>query len=472
MMLDGLFVDCHMRSIRWEFVLDSQSACVFPPLSPYKILIITAAPAFKNRSLAALRRNPDGTMYLDQGITSTKPPALRVRIHTNSTETGSSTLPLPLADDAPIQSTILQARNAIFDEELWQEINLESRYIGMHGVRAYNETVVCPLTPTKNIVLDLIMPGDSCVKPEQPDDNLADGICLSLHLLLSCAHRRKHRERTQIPRPLSAQDWNQQQKDTYSLLRPLITRKNHQIAIASAHQLFKSLCAVLASAKVTPESTYNMKSSPPPAALISGLSVTEATMMSLTDHLESIFSFKATESTSLSVTLRTGMYSRCCTDYLISLSPDSPLNITFKPPPVRHRWHQVEEYVLHATSCALASSFSRPVDQKGDGVTWEETSLANNLRIADADKIVGRGKELSFQAETENNTVKLRVTWKYTNSVFGFESNVIDAKDFKMGEGSYEWKINGDATNSLGWEQGEGEVIRSLREVVEEAGRS
>jgi hypothetical protein len=112
------------------------------------------------------------------------------------------------------------------------------------------------------------------------------------------------------------------------------------------------------------------------------------------------------------------------------------------------------------------------VDQKGDGVTWEETSLANNLRIADADKIVGRGKELSFQAETENNTVKLRVTWKYTNSVFGFESNVIDAKDFKMGEGSYEWKINGDATNSLGWEQGEGEVIRSLREVVEEAGRS
>ncbi|KAF4626798.1 hypothetical protein G7Y89_g11358 [Cudoniella acicularis] len=116
-----------------------------------------AAPTFKNQSLAALRRNPDGTLSLDQGLMSTEPQTLRVRIQVNGSDTGSSSIPKSFPEDSPIESLILQARNTIFSTELWQELNREARILGSYNVRSTNDTLILPLSSTKNIVLDLVL---------------------------------------------------------------------------------------------------------------------------------------------------------------------------------------------------------------------------------------------------------------------------------------------------------------------------
>ena len=454
----------HTLGVRFGF-----AECMFPMNFPQALLIETAAPAFKNQSLAALRRNPDGTIYLDQGITHTKPRALRVRISSSSTETGSSNLPLPLPEDASIESTILQARNAIFDDELWQEINRESRTLGAYGVRAQEDTVSCPLTEDKSVVIDLVPLGDSFPSLGQPDDQLAEGICLALHLFLSCAHRQKYRRRTQIPPPISNQKQN---TEPYSLLRPLITRLNHQSAVASAHRLFKPLCAVLASTKITPVPTYEVEVTPQSAALINSLSVTEATILSLTDRLETVITFKVTETTTIIVNLRTTMYPVCTTNHAITLSLDSPLNITCKPPRSLDQWGKVEEYVLFATSCAIASTFTQSSSLIGEAATWQPTIAADVLRSSSTSDASRRGKQLWFHTEVQKDTAKLRTKWEYMSSVAGYGGNQSSGKVSKKERGSYEWKSDSTSSKRQDWEDGEGEVVRSLYDVVEDAGRS
>jgi hypothetical protein len=241
---------------------------------------------------------------------------------------------------------------------------------------------------------------------------------------------------------------------------------NHQTAVTSAHSLFTPLCAVLASAKVEPEPTYDIETAPPPPSLINTLSVTEATILSLTDRLESTVTFRVTETTSIIVKLRTGMQSVCSTNHILSLSPDSPLNITCKAPRPLDQWSKVEEYVLYATSCALASSFGGSLDAG----TWEPTTSADTLRKVNADDVAGTGKQLAFQASLKKDAAVLRVKWEHS-SLPAYRTNLND-NDSRKGGGSYEWKAKAKTRKGAEWEDGEDEVIRSVRDVVAEAGRS
>ena len=165
------------------------------------------------------------------------------------------------------------------------------------------------------------------------------------------------------------------------------------------------------------------------------------------------------------------MYPVCSTNHVISLSPDSPLNINCKPPRPLDLWSKVEEYVLFATSCALASSFTRPLDQRGEANTWGPTTAADILRKPNKEDADGRGKQLFFEAELLKDTAKLRVKWEHMSSVPGYGITPSSRKGPKKGEGLYEWKANGISSKSLNWNDGEGEVVRSLQDVVEEAGR-
>jgi mediator of RNA polymerase II transcription subunit 17 len=319
------------------------------------------------------------------------------------------------------------------------------------------------------MVIDLVPLGDSTPRSSQADDKIAEGICLALHLFLSITHRQKHRRRTQIPPPISNQKL---MAPPYHLLRPLVTRMNHQSAVDSVHKLFKPLCTALASAKISPEPTYDVVSTPPQAAFIKGLSATETVISSLTDRLESVTTFKVTERTSIIIKSVTNMYTVCSTHF-ISLSPESPLNITCKaPPPVNH-WSKAEEYVLYATSCALASSFTQSVDQNDDAGSWEPTVASDILRKPSADGAGGNGKQLLFQAEFMKGIAKLRVRWEHVSVIHGYGNNTpSNGNGAKKEEGMYEWKSSGSSSKKSDWEDGEGEVVRSLQDVVDEAGRS
>ncbi|KAH6674895.1 subunit 17 of mediator complex-domain-containing protein [Halenospora varia] len=444
-----------------------------------------AAPTFKNQSLAALRRKPDGSLSLDQGIMSTEPQALRVRIQVDGVDTGSSSIPAVVAEDAPIESLILQARNTIFTTELWQELNREARTLGALNVRATDEALIVPLGSTKRVVLDLVSLVNPPVAAPQPSDDIAKGVSLALHLQLCFAHRQNLRRRTQPPPPISSQ---KRPNLPYNLLRPLITRMNHQQTISALNSLFTSLTTILTSASLSPKPSYTMIHSPPTPPPIPNLSLAEKQMWGLIDRLESILTFRITLTTTLTLTVKTSQYTAAGSIFNVSLNPESELNRTCAA--ITHPSHLglVEEYICYATSCALASHFSSQPTDEGLPVEseklsegkegWYATAQANVLR-----KIFqgGKGKQLIFDIKNKKSKdagkgkgVKLRVGWDFMrHENFGVDvKRAHTEKDRKIGgEGVYEWSGGGKDDMEKMWDDGEGEVVRSLGEVVEGAGK-
>ncbi|CAG8957701.1 hypothetical protein HYFRA_00000036 [Hymenoscyphus fraxineus] len=435
-----------------------------------------ASLTFKNQSLAALRRNADGSIFLDQGFSGTEPQALRVQIHTNGSATGSSPMPKLVEPDSPVEALILQARNTIFDTELWQELNRESRALGGVDVTSVGDSLVLSLNSTKSIVVDMVPLGEAVSPPPGPDDAIARGICLSLQLLLSYAHRQVHRRRTQPPPPISG---NKRPNPPYNLFRPLLARLNHQRSISSINSLLLNIASILRSAAVSPEPTYKLVHSTPPAP--TNMQKAELTVYSLTDRMESVASLAITPTTTITISSRTMQFPVSTSYYQITLNPESPLLTLCPPTQVLNTFGHVEEYVLYATSCALASSLATtlsPVDDDEisssapgkDG--WHAMPRPNILK-----KVFegGKVKHLTFKLDNPEKGsglkhMRLSVAWDW-------ELAVVDGSDGKEsrrsvtkaeGEGIYEWKTKKTGTS---WNDGEGEVARSLTDVVEAAGK-
>lgn len=439
---------------------------------------IIASLTFKNQSLAALRRNADGSISLDRGFSGTEPQALRVQIHTNGTATGSSPIPQLVDPDSPAEALILQARNTIFSTELWHELNRESRILGGLDVKSVGDTLVVPLNSTKTIVVDLVQLGDVNSPSPGPDDTLAEGLCLSLQLLLSYAHRQIHRRRTQPPPPISG---NKRPNPPYTLLRPLLARLNHQRSMTTLNSLLSTITSILKSASLSPEPVFKLSHSTPPTPPAS-IQKAELTIYSLTDRLESIATFTITPTTTMTISSRTVQFPVSTSFYQITLNPESPLVTLCPPAQVLNNIANVEEYILYATSCALASSFATHLSpQEDDEVPvstpgkegWHLIAQPNVLR-----KVFqgGKGKHFIFAFENsekgkagKGKGLRLRVGWDWMRH----DGVGVDAERLKdpgrrlRAEGVYEWK--GKAEGSWN-EEGEGEVVRSLEEVVEGAG--
>lgn len=446
-----------------------------------RVGFLEAAPVFKNSSLAALRREKDGNISLDQGIVSTEPQILRVRIRSNNEDIGASLVPAPISDDAPIESRILQARNTIFFSELWQELNREARTLASFGVRSKEGSITCPLSPLKTIILDLVPLGKTFTPSGRVDDKVAEGLFLAFCLLLTYQHRQNSRRRTQQPPPISSQ---KRPNPAYNLLRPVITRLDHQRAVTSIHTLLIPLSGVLSSAGLSPPPYYSITSTLPTHTTAS-LSSTESIVLSMIDRLESITTFHITDNVTITITSRTAMFPVAGTVYLLSLQPeDCPLIQTCKAPSSLDAWWKVEDYVLFATGCALTSLFSPPSspvtplfisEHEGEEVTdtWQPTVQPYILRKRF--RTLRKSKQLSFRVVKSPNAaaggpdelLRVRTRWEWIGDVA--------AKDRKIdkAEGSYEWqkRIGGKEKGGSKWDDGEGEVIRTLREVVEEAGR-
>ncbi|KAE9365329.1 hypothetical protein N431DRAFT_549561 [Stipitochalara longipes BDJ] len=460
-----------------------------------------ASPAFKNRSLAALRRNSDGTISLDQGIASSEPQILRVRIQTGNDQTGSSASPQPAAEDAPIEALILQARNTIFSEELWQEMNREARTLGSYGVQSRDETLICPLSSTKTAVFDLVPLGESTLSG--PDDIIAEGVFISLNLLLTYAHRQNHRRRTQPPPPISAQ---KKVILPYNLLRAILARLKHQETVGQLNNLLGPLCHVMESAQLKPLPTFKVTSTPgtPPAQLPQA----EQTILSLVDRLETIATFSMSESTIITIAARTSSFPVGST-FFVSLSADSPLTSICPPPQVLTSYPALRDYILYFTACAVATSIATIPSSSGsddaniesDAGQWQQTPHPTTLRMIlhpfNSGSKLPRTKQLSVSVQPltslRKSGIRLRAYWEWSGkeqqegtgigerkSSFGFPVLLEDVqKDLKedskkvrrgQGEGVYDW-VAWEKESGKEWDDGEGEVFRALESVVTDAGK-
>ncbi|KAM5434643.1 RNA polymerase II mediator complex subunit [Microsporum ferrugineum] len=193
---------------------------------------LEAAPVFRDRGLSALRRGDEGSLYVDQGIYASPPRVVRIRIQEDGNTVGVSQ-PACVKHDSntSAQETFIhQARDCLFEEELFYELNREARALLRHGIETRHNQILFYLSDSRQVLVDMV-PIDEAATLNQdatddlPANDLAHAIACSIRILLTHAHRKNHRRRTQIPTAISVK---KRQTAEYPLLQPSIAYLQHR----------------------------------------------------------------------------------------------------------------------------------------------------------------------------------------------------------------------------------------------------
>lgn len=272
-----------------------------------------ATPVFRQRGLASLRRAEDGSLILDKGLMPSRSRFVRVGVK-QGTRLFNSSKPVVSAfvDDQSIEQQVLQARDSLFEEELFHELVREARSMASCGVTMRENLIRAPVSDDLEIQLDLIEADDVSLQSDQSthqqDNLIADGIAHSIRLLLTFAHYQNWRRRTQIPPPLTSK---RRIIPEYHLLRPALAYLQHSSHVRWLEQFFDDIVNVLRSsgqevAKTQPNMFAHWKriQSPP------SLSTAEALVGRFLRPIESVFHGDLlTTDGSFTVTIRTNFTS-------------------------------------------------------------------------------------------------------------------------------------------------------------------
>ncbi|KAL4784107.1 mediator of RNA polymerase II transcription subunit 17 [Aspergillus varians] len=209
-----------------------------------------ATPIFRDRGLAALRRADDGSLLLDKGLIPVKAQGVRVRVKHGDRIVGCSKVCRPLPGAEEIENRILQARDTVFEEELFHEVMREARILGSQGVTTRQNLVQVPVSEEEEILLDLVdwdqdRDPEAAVSSEQ--DVFADAIAHSIRILLTYAHRQNLRRRTQPPPPLAPKH---RPVPEYQILRPIMAYLQHKSHLQCIESYMGDLRCVLESAGI------------------------------------------------------------------------------------------------------------------------------------------------------------------------------------------------------------------------------
>ncbi|KAI6251121.1 Mediator of RNA polymerase II transcription subunit 17 [Erysiphe necator] len=371
----------------------------------------------QSRCLAALPRNLDGSIYLDQGPLESDPQAIRVRIETNGSETGSTKSPLLIPDSSPIEAFIRQARNTICAQELWQELQREARILYAFGINSSTSTITCVLSPSKSVLIDLVSLSSNDSKSlstssSKFDDFLAQFFLISLQLNLRWAHRQVRRQQAQQS-PTTSKLF----QEPYPLIRPILTRLIHERTVTSLENFILSLTSTLKKASIPASYTSKSTSLPPSTSLTKA----EQVLTSLTVHLESIAVIKIFPDTEFTLATRTSMNRDMIPAFKIQANNDNLMNALSSPPTIFYQVSDVQEWILWYTSCVLTSYLLHSLP-KLKGLEWSLSIVPNVLKreASDSTKVC---RYISVNlSQIERNDIKrkgirLRVSWEKKNGV-------------------------------------------------------
>ncbi|KAK9323600.1 mediator complex, subunit Med17 [Lipomyces orientalis] len=166
-----------------------------------------AGSTYKEKGIATLRRNADGNLVLKtEGEKRTK--VLSVAIWRRSdgepVRTGQHSTKINY-ESTDVKAEIKQARDLLFEDELFFQIARETRTLASQGITLdFGNKVTMPL-PGLQVVLETIDIEDqdnSMDVDGGPDSVIAEAINVVLHLLLSKLHRKNLEARRSIPLPL------------------------------------------------------------------------------------------------------------------------------------------------------------------------------------------------------------------------------------------------------------------------------
>lgn len=170
-----------------------------------------------------------------------------MRVKDHGRLTGSSTLHKPIfSAEASIEGRILQARDTLFEEELFHELVREARTMAGNGVTMRRDSIQVSGADEQEILVDLVdadhLPDEAEVPLTNEDNCLANAISYAIHILLSFSHRQNHHRRMQLPPPLTTR---RRHTPEYQLLRPIIACLQHTSHVSWLESFLQDIYAIL-----------------------------------------------------------------------------------------------------------------------------------------------------------------------------------------------------------------------------------
>ena len=341
---------------------------------------------FRNRGLAALRRDSDGDINLDRGPYSSDR-ILRVQVVQKGKVVDSSALlkhvELETGDtieDQPIEKQILQARNSLYDEELHSELLREARNLVNQGVKCVGETVQLSYESDKQIHIDLVDYDGQRIAEAQDDSGVSNAIALALRILLSHAHRQNLRRRSQPPPPIVD---TKPPRPFYPILKPIIEHIRHRANLQSVREFFAEQARSFSKAGLSFDIEYPTNGINIPSNLsvskASNAPVTELLLNAFTSPLSASFTLRLpSQKTTLKIDLQTDLYPPSFgTTYQITITSPPPSSLVTRVPQTIQLTtvSELQEHVLYILTLELASLVCES-DSAWQIVTAETGSLS------------------------------------------------------------------------------------------------
>ncbi|KAJ5771420.1 uncharacterized protein N7511_003471 [Penicillium nucicola] len=289
---------------------------------------LEATPIFRDRGLASLRRAENGSLILDKGLIPAKARFVQVRVMQDGRLIGRSKSTSPTNDEQTIESRILQARDTLYEEELFHELVREARATASYGVTTRQNLIRIPVSDNLEILLDLVDMDENEPQSEQDisqnGTRIAEGLSHTIHILLAYAHRQNLHRRTLLPLPLTPK---KRSVPEHQLFRPALAYIQHMSHVLWLQTFLKDIFGVLHSAALEiPAYVQHVFSTR--MAQTSAPSV-EAVVERFLAPFESTFSGKLlTARGSFSITIRTNISSPRSSPGRLSLREDVEAAIT------------------------------------------------------------------------------------------------------------------------------------------------
>ena len=192
-----------------------------------------------------------GRVDLDLGFRASSSRVLRIQVKQNGKIVSSSaTRKGWRIGDGSIENSIMQARNDLFDEELYYELYREARSLTNRGVRCVRDTITFPLAAEKEVTVELVPINAFMAEAKElsaTDVGIAELLVNAARVLLSHAHRQTLNHRSQLQPPLTEK---KPPRPLYSILRPILAHLQHLSASKETLGFLKGLESMLKRANI------------------------------------------------------------------------------------------------------------------------------------------------------------------------------------------------------------------------------
>ncbi|KAI3321434.1 subunit 17 of mediator complex-domain-containing protein [Xylariaceae sp. AK1471] len=412
----------------WADVLavsdDGWTVCALPQ-EPHTLGVrfgfAESAPEFRNSSIAPLIRNDDGTIKLGVGRVGGGSQRIRITVKKDGKITDQSPLPGRTPDDAPLNDRVREARNTIFHQELWYELNREARLLLAYDVYYDGPAIVWKQDNETEFIFTL----EDLDERDDANTVYAEGIRSStaaysfLQFLLFQSHRQNYHKRTSLSPSVRQADPN---NPTYNILRSLISRFEYFKNAADLSSHLDKLIHTLRSAGINTAS-YSATLSPPNPSTSETTQIrhTPSTELlwihQLVSNLGSLYTFTITPEARIWCHSRGYVRPFIGTYFYMALKPPfketkdlsrNPLEALYPPSDPCASVHEAIYYLCQASVRVVSQKLAKTAADRlaNDDIQWSET--ISGIGIKD-----NKGKDARIDIEIEDKKVvlSLKARW-------------------------------------------------------------